>query len=216
LGFVVFYLLTTRAQTPKYMSSNTLINTLIKKISKLPGLGQRSARRIALHLLTRGRDEMVELSEILRQTEQIIRPCQHCHNLTSEMLCDICQDEHRNRREICVVRDVSDLWALERTQIFKGLYHVLGGVLSALDGIGPDQLDIDGLLTRIKQEDGKEVILALGATVDGQSTAHYISDILLKHYPDITITKLAQGVPVGGELDYMDEGTLITAMKARR
>lgn len=198
------------------MSGNPLVNSLIKKMGKLPGLGQRSARRITLHLLTRGRNEMVELAELLRQAEAIIKPCCKCHNLTSEDLCDICQDGARDRKKICVVRDVSDLWALERTRIFSGLYHILGGVLSALDGIGPDQLDIQGLLLRIAEENTEEIILALGTTVDGQSTVHYVSEAILREYPDITITKLAQGVPVGGELEYMDEGTLITAMKARR
>lgn len=198
------------------MSGNPLINSLVRKMGKLPGLGQRSARRITLHLLTRGRDEMLELAELLRQAESIIKPCAKCHNLTSETLCDICQDEARDRQKICVLRDVSDLWALERTRIFNGLYHILGGVLSALDGIGPDQLDIQGLINRIGAENANEVIIALGATVDGQSTAHYISEAILREYPDITITRLAQGVPVGGELEHMDEGTLITAMKARR
>lgn len=198
------------------MSRNSLINNLIKKLGKLPGLGQRSARRIALHLLTRGRGDLLELTELLRQAEAVIKPCQKCHNLTSETLCDICQDNGRERQKICVVRDVSDLWALERTRIYNGLYHILGGVLSALDGIGPGQLDIPGLLARIDEEGCEEIILALGATVDGQSTAHYISEAILKDHPHISITRLAQGVPVGGELDYMDEGTLITAMKSRR
>lgn len=162
---------------------------------------------------------MLELSEILRQAEQIIHPCAQCNNLTSEDVCDICQDDHRDKTQICVVRDVSDLWALERTQIFNGRYHILGGVLSALDGIGPDKLDIEGLLLRLDKKEGEdiqEIILALGATVDGQSTAHYLSELIKKQRPDMPITRLAQGVPVGGELDYMDEGTLITAMKSRR
>lgn len=198
------------------MSNNALIDNLIKKISRLPSLGGRSARRIVLHLLTKSRGDMIELARALEQTANQIHPCQRCHNLTSENLCDICQDETRDQHAICVVRDVSDLWALERTRAYKGQYHILGGVLSAMDGIGPDDLDLAGLLERLRTMNAREVILALGATVDGQATAHYISEAIEREaLGDIAVSRLAQGVPVGGELDYMDDGTLITALKSR-
>ena len=198
------------------VSNNVLIDNLIKKISRLPSLGGRSARRIVLHLLTKSRGDMIELAHALEQTAARINPCEQCHNLTSEHLCDICQDETRDQTLMCVVRDVSDLWALERTRAYKGQYHILGGVLSAMDGIGPNDLDLSGLVSRLKVMNIHEVILALGATVDGQATAHYINEVVEKEIPEgIEVSRLAQGVPVGGELDYMDDGTLITALKSR-
>ncbi len=156
---------------------------------------------------------MLDLARALEQTASIINPCVKCHNLTSEAVCDICQNPDRDRLSICVVRDVSDLWALERTRAYRGLYHILGGVLSAIDGIGPDQLDLAGLKARIDEYGCTEVILALGATVDGQATSHYITEMLKDR--GVSVSRLAQGVPVGGELDYMDDGTLITALRAR-
>jgi recombination protein RecR len=140
------------------------------------------------------------------------RECLNCGNVGTTDICDICTSEKRANGQICVVEDVADLWAMERSQVFKGTYHVLGGTLSALDAVGPHELRIPKLIDRIKSEDITEVILALGATIDGQTTAHYISDQL----PDVTVTSLAQGVPVGGELDYLDDGTITAALNARR
>lgn len=195
------------------MSGNALVDNLIKKFSRLPGLGARSARRAVLHLLTKARGDMLDLARALEQAATVIRPCAKCHNLTSEETCDICQNPARDRTSLCVVRDVADLWALERTRAYKGLYHILGGVLSAIDGVGPEQLDLAGLKARIAENGTREIILALGATVDGQATAHYITEMLKD--TDVAVSRLAQGVPVGGELDYMDDGTLITALRAR-
>jgi recombination protein RecR len=195
------------------MSQNAVINQLIKKLSRLPGLGGRSAKRIALHLLTKSRADMLELAQILELGAQSIKPCSICHNLTSEDQCDLCLDPGRDQTQICVVRDVSDLWALERTKAYKGLYHILGGVLSALDGVGPSDLDVEGLLERSRDPKMKEVIIALDATVDGQTTAHYITERLKRE--GLEVTRLAQGVPIGGDLDYLDDGTLATALKSR-
>lgn len=156
---------------------------------------------------------MLDLAKALEQAASVIHPCAKCHNLTSEDICDICQNPARDRAAMCVVRDVADLWALERTRAYKGLYHILGGVLSAIDGVGPEQLDLAGLKARIAENGTQEIILALGATVDGQATAHYITEMLKD--TDVAVSRLAQGVPVGGELDYMDDGTLITALRAR-
>ena len=188
------------------------IDDLITLLAKLPGLGPRSARRAALHLV-RNRDRLMSpLARMLHETAESIRACSDCGNLDSRDPCAICRDERRDRAVICVVEDVADLWAIARTASFRGLYHVLGGVLSALDGVGPDDLRIPRLAARA--EAATEIILALPATVDGQTTAHYIGDRLAPL--GVTLTGIAHGVPVGGELDYLDDGTLSQALKARR
>lgn len=189
------------------------LELLVKQLSSLPGLGSRSARRIALHLLTNKEKLMMPLAKNLTYTADAMQICEACGNLDEGPICKICRDPKRDRHTLCVVAGVADLWAVERTRSFKGIYHVLGGVLSALDGIGPQDLTIDSLLSNIKENNVNEIILALSATVDGQSTAHYIVDQI--NNPDIKITRLAHGMPVGGELDYMDDGTISTALKAR-
>lgn len=190
------------------------LNHLIKMLSGLPGLGNRSARRIALHLLNKRDTLMFPLAGALQRAAEEIQACSTCYNLDMHNPCGICNDQRRDRKTICVVSQVSDLWAIERTGAYKGLYHVLGGVLSALDGIGPADLKIAELTQRVKDQSVEEVILALSATVDGQSTAHYISD-QLSGLP-VDLTHLAHGVPVGGELDYLDDGTITTALKSRK
>jgi len=192
-----------------------LLEHLIRLLSGLPGLGNRSARRIALHLLNKRSTLMLPLARALEQAAENIRECGTCGNLDMLEPCGICRDDKREEGKVCVVSQVSDVWAIERTGAFKGRYHVLGGLLSALDGIGPEDLRIDTLVSRIRGSDGKiqEVILALSATVDGQSTAHYVSDRLAP--TGVQVTRLAHGVPVGGELDYLDDGTITTAIKSR-
>jgi recombination protein RecR len=201
------------------------LDPLIKAIARLPGLGPRSARRIAIHLLTKPEPSLTALIDALQNAKEQIINCSTCGNLDTLDPCRICQDDTRVQNKLCVVANVSDLWAVERTRAFKGQYHILGGVLSALDGIGPDDLTLGLLLERVQSGAYTEVILALNATVDGQSTAHYISDkimdlVALAGDQDsgedaITITRLAHGVPVGGELDYLDDGTITTALKSR-
>ena len=187
------------------------IERLIQLLAKLPGLGPRSARRAALVLLKK-RDTLLEpLTAALREAADAILTCEVCGNLDTTSPCAICNDPRRDPHLLCVVEDVADLWALERAGVFRGRYHVLGGALSALDGVTPDRLNVGGLLTRVKQN-VDEVILAMNATVEGQTTAHYLMDLL----GDMKVTRLAHGVPVGGELDYLDEGTLSAAFKARR
>jgi recombination protein RecR len=190
------------------------LQALIRQMARLPGLGQRSARRIALYLLQHRTDVMQPLAAQLDMAASQIHACKSCGNLDTIDPCRICRDDKREQSVICVVASVADIWAIERTGQFRGVYHVLGGVLSALDGIGPDDLNIPGLLTRVRDQNAREVILALGATVDGQTTAHVISDQLTAK-PGLKITRLAQGLPVGGELDYMDEGTIGLAFAAR-
>lgn len=190
------------------------LDHLIKTLSGLPGLGNRSARRIALHLLNKKDTVMLPLAASLQRTAEEIRKCTVCGNLDMYDPCALCQDAKRDRSKICVVAQVSDLWAIERTASYKGLYHVLGGVLSALDGIGPQQLNIASLIRRTAEPQTQEIILALSATVDGQSTVHYIADHIENDH--VEITHLAHGVPVGGELDYLDDGTITTAMKSRK
>lgn len=189
------------------------LDILIRQLSSLPGLGRRSAKRIALHLLTNKDNLMQPLAKNLDHVADIIQTCESCGNLDEGEICRICRDQKRNRDQLCVVATVADLWAIERTKTYNGTYHVLGGVLSALDGVGPKDLALDSLAANIEQKNISEVILALSATVDGQSTAHYITDMIGK--PDIRITKLAHGMPMGGELDYLDDGTIATALKAR-
>lgn len=188
------------------------IEGLIDLLAKLPGLGPRSARRAVLHLIKKRNLHLIPLAESLTRVGQTARECLCCGNIGTTDLCGICADERRANGEICVVEDVADLWAMERSGMFRGKYHVLGGTLSALDAVGPEELRIPQLVTRIREENVTEVILALGATIDGQTTAHYIADQLT----GVKVTSLAQGVPVGGELDYLDDGTISAALKARR
>ncbi len=190
------------------------IERLIQLLGRLPGLGPRSARRVALHLLKKRETLMQPLSAALGDAARAIKPCTTCGNLDTVDPCSICGDPRRDAGLICVVEDVADLWAMERGRIFAGRYHVLGGTLSALDGIGPDELNIAGLVQRARGGEVREVIVATNATVDGQTTAHYLAERLADL--DIPITRLAHGVPVGGELDWLDDGTLATAFKARR
>jgi recombination protein RecR len=189
------------------------LENLIRMLGNLPGLGNRSARRIALHLLQKRDSTMMPLARAIQDAAEKVKTCTQCGNLDLSSPCHICIDSKRDQSKICVVAQVSDLWAVERTSAYKGLYFVLGGLLSALDGVGPDDLKIDKLAILIAELQADEIILALSATVDGQSTAHYIADRL--HPCGVTITRLAHGVPVGGELDYLDEGTITTALKSR-
>lgn len=190
------------------------IETLIDLMARLPGLGPRSARRAVLMLLKRRDAVMAPLAQVMAEVAQNARDCTRCGNIGLSDLCDICTDDRRANGEICVVENVADLWAMERGGAFKGRYHVLGGTLSPLDAIGPDQLRIPQLLHRMRDDGVTEVILALNATVDGQTTAHYIADVLSGF--EVSITSLAQGVPIGGELDYLDDGTIGAALKARK
>jgi recombination protein RecR len=190
------------------------LDTLIDLLAKLPGLGPRSARRAALFLLKRREAVMEPLSRALTETARRIRPCSLCSNLDTGDPCALCRDARRDATLLCVVEEVADLWAIERSAAYKGRYHVLGGTLSALDGIGPEELRIDRLVQRVADNGVREVILALNATVEGQTTAHYIADRLAS--TGARLTRLAHGVPVGGELDYLDEGTLTAAFAARQ
>jgi recombination protein RecR len=190
------------------------IEALIDLMARLPGLGPRSARRAVLVLLKKREALMAPLAQSLASVALSARDCRVCGNIGTSDQCAICADPARQTGEICVVEDVADLWAMERSRAFKGRYHILGGTLSALDGIGPDELHIPRLLDRIAAEGVSEVILALNATVDGQTTAHYISDALAG--VPVRLTSLAQGVPIGGELDYLDDGTIGAALRARR
>lgn len=190
------------------------IERLIQLLAKLPGLGPRSARRAVLHLMKRRDGLLVPLSEAMAAAAAAIRTCPVCGNLDSRSPCTVCADPTRDRSILCVVEDAGDLWALERTRSYRGLYHVLGGTLSALHGVGPDDLTIDALVERAKTGEVREIILALNATVDGQTTAHVVTDRLSG--TGVSLSRLAHGVPVGGELDYLDDGTLTAALKARR
>lgn len=195
------------------MSSTKDIDTLIERMAKLPGLGPRSARRAVLHLIRKRSAQLAPLAQAMQVVADTARECLNCGNVGTTDVCDLCTSNKRGNGEICVVEDVADLWAMERAHIFKGRYHVLGGTLSALDGVGPDELRIPRLVDRIDAEEVSEVILALNATIDGQTTAHYIADQLAGR---VRITTLAQGVPIGGELDYLDDGTLSAALSARK
>ena len=183
-------------------------------MARLPGLGPRSARRAVLHLIKKRGTLMAPLADAMGRVADTARTCLNCGNISTSDICPICADEARANGQICVVEDVADLWAMERSKVFKGRYHVLGGTLSALDDIGPEDLHIPKLVDRITSEHVSEVILALNATVDGQTTAHYIADAL--EGTQASVTSLAQGVPIGGELDYLDDGTISAALKARR
>lgn len=195
------------------MSSTKDIDALIDLMAKLPGLGPRSARRAVLHLIRKRSLLLIPLADTLQTVAETARECLNCGNIGTTDVCDICTSEKRANGELCVVEDVADLWAMERSGIFKGRYHVLGGTLSALDAVGPQELRIPRLLDRVPSEGITEVILALNATIDGQTTAHYIADNL---EGQVRLTSLAQGVPIGGELDYLDDGTITAAMRARK
>ncbi|GIT87579.1 recombination mediator RecR [Roseobacter sp. OBYS 0001] len=195
------------------MSSTKEIDALIDLMAKLPGLGPRSARRAVLHLIRKRSLLLIPLADTLQAVAETARECLNCGNVGTTDICDICTSEKRANGELCVVEDVADLWAMERSGVFKGRYHVLGGTLSALDAVGPQELRIPRLLDRVPSEGITEVILALNATIDGQTTAHYIADNL---EGQVRLTSLAQGVPIGGELDYLDDGTITAAMRARK
>lgn len=196
------------------MASGSEIEQLISLLAKLPGLGPRSARRAALQLIKKKETLLLPLAEAMAEAADKVITCSICGNVDTVDPCTICASPKRDKSIICVVEEVGDLWALERSGVMGGLYHVLGGTLSALDGVGPDDLNIAGLVLRCEAPQVKEVILAMNATVDGQTTAHYITDRI--EDADVAVTRLAHGVPVGGELDYLDDGTLAAALKARR
>lgn len=189
------------------------LEDLIDMMARLPGLGPRSARRAVLHMIKKRGLLLVPLAKAMTRVAETARECLNCGNIGTSDLCEICESEKRANGELCIVEDVADLWAMERAGVFKGRYHVLGGTLSALDAVGPDELRIPKLLDRVSTEEISEVILALNATVDGQTTAHYIADQLEGR---VSVTSLAQGVPIGGELDYLDDGTISAALRARK
>ena len=195
------------------MSKTKDIDALIELMAKLPGLGPRSARRAVLHLIRKRALLLTPLADLMQTVAVTAQECLNCGNIGTEDICDICRNERRATGELCVVEDVADLWAMERAQVFKGRYHVLGGCLSALDAIGPDELRIPKLIDRVSSENITEVILALNATIEGQTTAHYLADQLESR---TKVTTLAQGVPIGGELDYLDDGTITAALQARK
>ncbi len=190
------------------------IEDLIDLMARLPGLGPRSARRAVLMLLKKRGPLMAPLAQAMAHVALTAKDCTRCGNIGTTDICPICADDRRATGEICVVEDVADLWAMERTGAFKGRYHVLGGTLSALAAVGPEDLRIPRLVARVAEEGLREVILALNLTVDGQTTAHYIADVL--EGSGVQVTSLAQGVPVGGELDYLDDGTIGAALRARK
>ena len=190
------------------------IERLVDLLAKLPGLGPRSARRAVLVMIKKRALMLEPLTRAMAEVSATVRECVSCGNIGSAERCEICVAEKRAIGQICVVEDVADLWAMERAGVFGGRYHVLGGVLSALDGVGPDELMIPKLVARVREESVNEVILALSATIDGQTTAHYIADQL--EGLGVEVTSLAQGVPIGGELDYLDDGTISAALKARK
>lgn len=190
------------------------IEHLIALLAKLPGMGPRSARRAALKLLQQPEKRMLPLAVALADAARAVKTCAVCGNLDATDPCAICADPHRDRAVICVVEGVGDLWALERSSIYRGLYHVLGGTLSALGGVGPEDLSADALLRRVAGGEAREVILALGATVDGATTAHWLSDLLRPS--GVTVTRVGQGVPIGGTLEGLDDGTLAAALRGRR
>ena len=189
------------------------IQKLIHALSRLPGLGPRSGRRIALHLLKKNETVFKPLLDVMHTAQERVTICKTCYNLDTNNPCFICADGRRDATQLCIVEDVADLWAIERAKIFKGYYHILGGVLSAIDGVGPSQLTISPLLERVEKTKPKEIILALNATLDGQTTIHYLLESLKPF--ETALSTLAHGVPVGGELDYLDDGTLSTAFTGR-
>ena len=193
--------------------SEQILEKLIKKISKLPGLGPRSSRRVVLHLLKDRERLFLPLIQDMNDVVSKVKTCVECGNLGETDICNICSDTLRNKNILCVVETVADLWAMERSNVYNGQYHILGGVLSAIDGINPDQLNINSLVNKIKRKTFSEVIIAISATLDGQTTAHYLADRL--DNLDVKVTRLAHGMPVGGELDFLDDGTIAQALKAR-
>ena len=195
------------------MSSTNDIDALIDLMAKMPGLGPRSARRAVLHLIRKRALLLTPLADMMQIVAETARECLNCGNVGTTNVCDLCTSNERANGEICVVESVADLWAMERSNIFKGRYHFLGGTLSALNAVGPQELRIPRLLDRVETEEVTEVILALNATIDGQTTAHYIADQLEGR---VLLTSLAQGVPIGGELDYLDDGTISAALRARK
>ena len=195
--------------------ANSEIDKLINEISKLPGLGRRSAQRIALYLLKNKERSLLSLLQSLQEANQRIINCEKCGNIDIISPCSLCVDVKRDKQTICVVEDLSDLWAFERIGIYRGMYHVLGGSLSAINGIGTDDLNITKLIQRIKKQGVKEVILALSTTIEGQTTSHVIAD-KLESFVDLDVTRLAQGVPMGGEVHYLDENTLNAAFQSRK
>ena len=194
--------------------SQEAIDNLIKTLARLPSLGPRSARRIALHMIQNKEELMLPLANSLIYTADTIKTCTTCDNLDTISPCRICIDPKRDNKTLCIVSSVADIWAIERTGHYKGRYHVLGGELSAIDGITPDDLNLATLQDRIKNDKTTEVIIALSATVDGQTTVYYINDLL--DNMNVKITGLARGIPTGGELDYLDDGTITTAFKSRK
>lgn len=190
------------------------VERLAQLLARLPGLGPRSARKAVLTLLKRRNELLLPLTDAMQAAVEKIAECPVCGNLDTVSPCSICQDQRRDESLIVVVEDVGDLWVIERAGVVSARYHVLGGHLSPLDGIGPDQLNIAGLMARVDKGETREILLALNATVEGQSTAHYVSDQLANK--NVTVSRLAHGVPIGGELDYLDDGTLAAAFKARR
>jgi recombination protein RecR len=199
---------------PKRATASAEIERLIELLAKLPGLGPRSARRAALHLLKKRDQVMRPLGLALEDAAAKVKTCRVCGNLDTSDPCGVCSDPARDVTTICVVAEVGDLWALERSGAYSGQYHVLGGVLSALDGVRPEDLRIGSLVARIGEGGISEIVLALAATVEGQTTSHYLADVLSD--TGVAVTRLAHGVPVGGELDHLDDGTLLAALKARR
>lgn len=193
--------------------SEQILEKLIKKVSKLPGLGPRSSRRVILYLLKDKEKLFLPLIQDMNDVANKVKSCIECGNLDEKEICDICINTSRNNKIICIVETVADLWAMERSNVYNGKYHILGGVLSAIDGINPQQLNIDSLEMKLKSGDFTEVIIAISATLDGQTTAHYLADRFSKL--NIKITRLAHGIPVGGELDFLDDGTIAQALKAR-
>ena len=189
------------------------INNFIKLLSKLPGLGPRSGRRAALAIIKQKEKLLIPLKDAFNDICEKIVVCEICNNIDLKSPCAICSNQNKDMNIICVVEEISDLWAIERAAVFKGYYHILGGVLNALDGVGPEQLNIEKLGQRIKQNKVQEIILALSATIDGQTTLHFLIDYLEDF--NVKVTKLAHGIPIGGELDYLDDGTLTQAILSR-
>jgi len=200
-------------RSPRTPTASAEIERMIELLGKLPGLGPRSARRAALHLLKKREALLEPLADALASANERVLVCTSCGNVDTSDPCAVCNDRRRDESIIVVVEDVADLWALERAGVVQARYHVLGGTLSALDGVTPQDLNLEGLVRRVREGGVEEVVLALNATVEGQTTAHYVTDLLAG--TGVKVSKLAHGVPVGGELDYLDEGTLATALKGR-
>ena len=193
--------------------NSTEIQHLIQLLSRLPGLGPRSGRRVALHLLQKKESHMAPLIDAISHAYRLIQTCQSCFNLDTQAICSLCRDPKRDHQALCIVESVSDLWAIERSNTYRGVYFVLGGNLSAIQGIGPDQLNLESLVEKLQAKPFTEVVFALSATLDGQTTMHYVRERIQAYVGNIS--SLAHGVPVGGELDYLDDGTLATAMAHR-